>query len=112
VQRSAILAAARRVTSAVTPAPREQADAATRIIERHNTPQGGGDTAITGAVTAVAPDAGTLARNDSGYFPTRPSNMAGASMYYGPGTCGARVTEALPAARAPLNRVRTPTALR
>ena len=42
---AAILAAAWRVTSAVTSAPREQAGAAGRIIECHNTPHSGcGDT--------------------------------------------------------------------
>jgi hypothetical protein len=38
---AAILAAAWRVTSAVTSAPREQAGAAGRIIECHNTPPAG-----------------------------------------------------------------------
>src|SRR5690242_837562 len=35
-----------------------------------------------GAVTAVAPDAGTLTRNDPGYFPTHPSSTnAGFTSY-------------------------------
>ena len=37
-------------------------------------------TVIMGAVTAAVPDASTVARNDAGYFPTRPSDMATASM--------------------------------
>jgi hypothetical protein len=37
---------------------------------------------MTGAVKAVAPDAGTLAQNNTGYFSTSPSSMNAATMSF------------------------------
>jgi len=64
VQISAILAAAARVTTAVTPASLERVTSAARIIECRNTPdQGCFDTQSQRAVKAVTPDASTIRLN-------------------------------------------------
>src|SRR6266536_4874545 len=76
---SAILAAARCAASAVPSAPQEQAPAAGRITRCQNPLSGVQRHLVTGAVTAVAPDPGTLPGKDAGNFPTRPTRCMNAA---------------------------------